>query len=84
VQKFQKKLSAKGLKTIRNLLYSNQNVLSNMVIKTNQLMLYKVKATVCSEIRTKHSKQSHHLVKLPNVNLLAPEFGIYILAHPVC
>jgi hypothetical protein len=30
-------------------------------------MLYKVKAAVCSEIRTKHSTQSEHHVKALNV-----------------
>jgi len=29
-------------------------------MKTNQLMMYKAKAAVCSEIRTKHSKQREH------------------------
>ena len=29
-----------------------------MVIKTNQLTMYKAKVTVCSEIPTKHSAQS--------------------------
>jgi len=30
-------------------------------------MLYKAKAAVCSEIRTKHSTQSEHHVELLNV-----------------
>jgi hypothetical protein len=38
-----------------------------MVIKTNQLLLYKAKAAVCSEIRTKHSAQSEHCVEFLNV-----------------
>jgi hypothetical protein len=38
-----------------------------MVIKTNQLMLYKAKAAAYSEIRTKHSKQSEHHVEFLNV-----------------
>ena len=38
-----------------------------MVIKTNQLMLYKAKVAVYSEIRTKHSKQSEHHVEFLNV-----------------
>ena len=37
------------------------------VIKTNQLMTYKAKAAVCSEIRTKHSKQSEHHVEFLSV-----------------
>jgi len=38
-----------------------------MVIKTSQLMTYTAKATVCSEIRTKHSTQSEHHVEFFNV-----------------
>jgi len=38
-----------------------------MVIQTNQLMLYKAKVTVCSEIRTKHSKQTEHHVEFLNI-----------------
>jgi len=30
-------------------------------------MLYKAKVAVCSEIRTKHSKQSEHYVEFLNV-----------------
>jgi hypothetical protein len=30
-------------------------------------MMYKAKAAACSEIRTKHSKQSEHRVELLNV-----------------
>ena len=43
-----------------------------MVIKTNQLMLYKAKVGVCSDIHTKHSTQSEHHVEFLNVNLLKP------------
>jgi len=38
-----------------------------MVIKTNQLMTYRAKAFVCSEIRTKHSTRSEHRVDFLNV-----------------
>jgi hypothetical protein len=38
-----------------------------MVIKTYQFMMYKGKVAVCSEIRTKHSKQSEHHVEFLNV-----------------
>jgi len=38
-----------------------------MVIKTTQLMTYKGKAAVCSEIRTKHPTQSEHHVESFNV-----------------
>ena len=38
-----------------------------MVIKTNQLMMYKTKVAVCSDIRTKHSTQSDHHVEFLNV-----------------
>jgi hypothetical protein len=38
-----------------------------MVTKTNQLMLYKTEAAVCSDIRTKHSTQSEHHVEILNV-----------------
>jgi len=34
------------------------------VIKSSQLITYKAKAAVCSEIRTKHSTQSEHHVEL--------------------
>jgi len=37
-----------------------------MVIKANQLMTYIAKASVCSEIRKKHSKQSEHHVEFLN------------------
>jgi hypothetical protein len=39
-------------------------------------MMYKAKAAVCSEIRTKHSTESELHVEFLNVNLLAPEFSI--------
>jgi hypothetical protein len=38
-----------------------------MVIKTKYLMIYKTKAVVSSEIRTKHSTQSEHHVEFFNV-----------------
>jgi len=38
-----------------------------MVTKTNQLMMYKAKVAVCSEIRTKRSTQSEHNVEFFNV-----------------
>jgi hypothetical protein len=38
-----------------------------MVIKANQLMLYKAKVAVCSDISTKHSTQSEHPVEFLNV-----------------
>ena len=38
-----------------------------MVIKSDQLMMYKTKVSVCSEIRTKHSTQSEHHVEFLNV-----------------
>jgi len=38
-----------------------------MVIKSNQLMMFKAKATVCGEIRTKQSTQSEHHVEFLNV-----------------
>jgi len=40
-----------------------------MVTKTNQLMMYKAKVAVCSEIRTKHSTQSKHHGEFLNVKL---------------
>jgi len=40
-----------------------------MAIKTNQLMTYKTKVAVCSEIRTKHLTQSEHHVEILNVKL---------------
>ena len=45
-----------------------------MVIKTNQLMLYKAKVAVCSDIRTKHSMQRERHVEFLNVNLSATDF----------
>jgi hypothetical protein len=41
--------------------------LGQVFLKTNQLMTYKAKAVVCSEIRTKHSTQSEYHVKFFNV-----------------
>ena len=38
-----------------------------MVIETSQLMMYKAKVAVCSEIRTEHSAQSEHHVEFLNV-----------------
>jgi len=40
-----------------------------MVIETSQLMTYKAKVAVCSEIRTKLSMQSEHHVEFLNVKL---------------
>jgi hypothetical protein len=37
-----------------------------MVIKTDQLMVYKAKVAVCSEIRTKPSTQSERHVEFLN------------------
>jgi hypothetical protein len=38
-----------------------------MVIKTNQLMTYKARVALCSEIRTKHSTKSEHHVEFLNI-----------------
>jgi hypothetical protein len=38
-----------------------------MVIKANKLMMYKEEVAVCSNIRTKHSKQSERYVEFLNV-----------------
>jgi hypothetical protein len=35
-------------------------------MKTNQLMMYKAKVAVCSEIRTKHTTQGEHHVEFLN------------------
>jgi hypothetical protein len=35
--------------------------------RTNQLMMYKAKVAVCSEIRTKHSTQSEHHVEFVDI-----------------
>jgi hypothetical protein len=43
---------------------------STTVIKTNQLMTYKAKVAVCSDIRKKHSTQSERHVECLNVNSL--------------
>jgi len=40
-----------------------------MVIKTTQLMMYKAKVALCSEILTNHSMHSEHHVELLNVKL---------------
>ena len=40
--------------------------LSTTVIKTNQLMMYKAKVALCSEIRIKHTTQSEHRVEFLN------------------
>jgi hypothetical protein len=40
-----------------------------MVIKTNQLMMDKAKAAVCSEIHTKQSTQSEHHIEFLNVKV---------------
>jgi len=42
--------------------------LSTTAIKTNQLVMYKGKVAVCSEIRTKHSTQSEHHEEFLNIN----------------
>jgi hypothetical protein len=61
------------VKTKRNLLYIRTQFVprskhfSTTVIKTNQLMLYKAKVAVCSDIRTKHSTQSERHVQFLNV-----------------
>jgi hypothetical protein len=47
-------------------------------------MTYKAKVAACFEIPAKHSTQSEHHVEFLNINLLAPEFFIKTLAHPVC
>jgi len=44
-----------------------QQTFSAMVIKTNQLMLYKAKVAAYFQIGTKHSTQSEHHVELLNV-----------------
>jgi hypothetical protein len=41
-----------------------------MAIKTSQLMMYKAKVAVCSEIRTKRSTQSEHHVEYLMLNLV--------------
>jgi len=38
-----------------------------MVIKTNQLMMYKAKVALCSEIHKKHPKRSKHHEEFLNV-----------------
>jgi len=39
-----------------------------VAIKTIQLMMYTANIAVCSEILTKHSMQSEHLVEVLDVN----------------
>jgi len=41
--------------------------LGQVFLKSNQLMTYKAKVAVCSEIRTKHSTQSEYHVEFFNV-----------------
>ena len=60
------------LKTKRRLLYLKTQFVprskhSTTVIKASQLMMYKVKVAVCSDIRIKHSTQSEHHVEFLNV-----------------
>jgi hypothetical protein len=50
-----------------NLLKTKRNLPYITIIKTNQLMMCKAKVAVCSDIRTKHSKQSERHVELLNV-----------------
>ena len=38
-----------------------------MIIKPNQLMMYKAKVAVCCDIRTKHSTQSERHVEFLDV-----------------
>jgi hypothetical protein len=52
---------------IRNQSVPRSKHFPSRLYKTNLLMLYKVKAAVCSEIRTKHSTQSEHHVEFLNV-----------------
>jgi hypothetical protein len=40
-----------------------------MATKTSQLMIYKAKVAVCSEIRTKHATQGKHHAEFFNVKL---------------
>jgi len=45
-----------------------------MVMKTNKLMTYKAKVALCSEIRTKYSRQSeHHVEFFLILNLVVPK-----------
>jgi hypothetical protein len=60
-------LLLKLLKTKPNLLYTRNQSVPTPVINNNQLMTYKAKVAVCSEIRTKHSTQSEDHVELLNV-----------------
>ena len=64
----------KLLKTKRNLLYirnrsvpRSKHFTPRLKKPTSQLMLYKAKVAVCSDIRTKHSTQSERRVEFLNV-----------------
>jgi len=63
----------KVLKTKRNLLYIRNHSVPRckhfppQLYKTNQLKMYTAKATICSEIRAKHSTQSEQRVEFLNV-----------------
>ena len=63
----------KGLKTTNSLLdIRNQSVprykhFPPVFLKTDQLMMYKGKVSVCSEIRTKHSTPRGHNVEFFNI-----------------
>ena len=52
---------------IRQSFRTAQETLSTTVIKTNQLMMYKAKVAVCSDIRTKHSTQRERHLEFLNV-----------------
>lgn len=39
---------------------SSYHAVNTTVIKTNQVMIYKEKVAVCSEIHTNHSAQNEH------------------------
>ena len=38
-----------------------------MVMKTNQLMMYKANVAVCSDIHAKHSMEGDHHVEILNI-----------------
>jgi hypothetical protein len=42
-------------------------------------MMYKAKVAVCSDIRTKHSKQSEHLVEFLNVKPYGGAWGSVVV-----
>ena len=48
-------------------LSSDRLLNNNNNIKTNQLIMYKAKVAVCSDVRTKHSTQSERHVEFLNV-----------------